>query len=124
MNNDQLDTELREMFTGEAPYNDKQHKQMMKEVTIMYKTKTRRAKYLAWGCLASTTGIILLCVWQFMQTNDIKTMLLMTILILIFHEATVLMKLWWWTYSSRNMTMETLKEIQVQLAELQSTTKQ
>ena len=123
MKMDDFDRGLIEVFSQTPKYNEQGHEDMLQEVSRMYQTKTRRAKYFTWASLVLATGLILLCFWLLSRTDDIKTMLFLAVLILIFHEGTVLMKLWWWTYSSRNLTLETLKEIQLQLCKMEAANK-
>jgi fatty acid desaturase len=119
MTDRELDTQLRDMFAHHANYNQQKHEKMLQEVTNMYTSKTRLAKYLTHAINLVALIVMIFCLWQFSQTENVKTMLYMAIFILIFYETTVLMKLWWWTVSSRNTILQTLKEMQLQIAELQ-----
>lgn len=121
MNADEFDRNLKGLFAEPQGRGDEEkHERVMKEVCRMYQIKTKRAKYFTWAYLAAITAAILLCFLKFVATENVKTMLGMALLILILHEGTVLMKLWWWVYSSRNTTLETLKTLQLQLDRIES----
>ncbi len=123
MTEKRFDEELFKLVAQGTPYDQQKHEKMLQEVTMKYKVKTNKAKYLTWAYLAVCTSLILLGFQQFFRTDDIKKMIFIMTLIIIFHSGTVLMKLWWWTYSSRNAVLEELKTIRLQLAEMQSTDK-
>jgi len=121
MNAEDFDRKLKGLFAEPQGRGDeKKHERVMEEVCRMYQSKTKRAKYFTWAYLAAITAAILLCFLKFVTTDNVKTMLEMVLLILILHEGTVLMKLWWWVYSSRNTTLETLKTLQIQLDRIES----
>ncbi len=116
---EKLDKQIRTVFEQDFKYDENRHATSIKEVVKMYRKRTKIAKYVTWAYLFFATGLILFCFWQFFRTDNMKTMILMAIVILILHEVTILMKLWWWVYSSRNATLESLKTIQYQLNEIQ-----
>lgn len=120
MTDNELDKQLTNMFAHNASYNKQKHKEMLQEVMNMYASKTRWAKYITIVGNIIAVVVIVACFWQFAQTESMKTMLYMAIFILIFYETTILMKLWWWTVSSRNTILQTLKEMQLQIAEMQT----
>ena len=64
-------------------------------------------------------GILVL--WTlFMTTSNLKQCLFYGILILIFYEATVLMKLWFWIMHGKVTTMREIKLLQLAVAELKT----
>lgn len=124
MNSEEFDRNMKGLFSGPPGRGDEdKHERVLEEVCRMYQVKTKRAKYLTWGYLAAITVAILLCFLKFVATDNVKTMLGTVLIILILHEGTVLMKLWWWVYSSRNATLETLKAVQIQLDRMESAIK-
>lgn len=124
MNAEEFDRNIKGLFSEPPGHGDEgKHERVLEEVCRMYQVQTKRAKYLTWGYLAAITVAILLCFLKFAETDNVKTMLGMVLIILILHEGTVLMKLWWWVYSSRNATLETLKAVQIQLDRMESAMK-
>ena len=85
----------------------------------MYASKTKTAKHIARAGNILAALVIIFCFWRLAETENIKTMIYSAVFILIFYETTVLLKLWWWTVSSRNTILETLQEMQQEIAEMQ-----
>jgi hypothetical protein len=57
---------------------------------------------------------------MFMITSDLKLCLLIGIIVLIFFESTVLMKLWFWIMHGKVATMREIKLLQLAVAELKA----
>ena len=118
--NDELNRELENAFGADVPYDESKHAKAVEEAVKMYQEKNRRTCWLTWGYLVAATVAILALFAGLMAATSVKMMFVYALLILIFHECTVLMKLWWWVYSSRNTTLAELKKLQLQVAELAS----
>ena len=111
-------------FVRNTEFNEYKHISILQEVMSMYASKTKTAKIIARAGNILSAIIILFCFWQLAETESIKTMIYMAVFILIFYETTILLKLWWWTVSSRNTILETLQEMQLQIAEMQAVRKE
>jgi hypothetical protein len=115
---DEFDKKIIEPLKYTKKFDEQKNKKIHEEVIKMYTKKTKRAKYITWLYLIGMLGAIFFLGFVYFKTESVKTMLTLGIVILILHETTVLTKLWWWVYSSRNSTLEELKKIQLQISEL------
>ncbi len=115
---DNFDQHLVQALRHEQDYDDNRSDSVQKEVVQMFHNKKRFAAILTWIWLVIAPIVILSLIWYFFQTTNIKAMLLCVMIVLIIHESTVLMKLWYWAIDTKTSVLKEIKQLQLQIGEL------
>lgn len=123
---DEFEKKLRKALSNDAYFDSIKDETCKKEVIKMFDEKLNRARILTWVSLVFFTGLAVFALLSFIvypSTNldgtiHVKNMLLNIFLALIFFEATVLVKLWYWVVNTKISVLKEIKQLQLQIAEL------
>lgn len=95
---------------------------LRKEMVQMFEGKLKKVKLLTWAFLL-IDGIIIAggissLLVNLLITKNTNAMIISAVVVLIAHEGTVLIKLWYWVLNTKYGVLKELKQLQLQIAEL------
>ena len=79
----------------------------------LFDARLRKVDRWLMGYLCVATWLMILALFQFLHATATKPLLFYGLLMLIFFEITVLMKLWYWMMNTKIGILKTLKEMQL-----------
>jgi len=95
---------------------------LRKEMVQMFEGKLKKVKLWTWAFLL-IDGIIIAggissLLVNLLITKNTNAMIISAVVVLIAHEGTVLIKLWYWVLNTKYGVLKELKQLQLQIAEL------
>jgi ABC-type sugar transport system permease subunit len=119
---DELEKTIQVTLSRTGKFDAGKAETLRKEIVQMFEGKLKKVKLLTWAFLLIDViiiagGIIGLLV-NLLITKNTNAMIISAVVVLIAHEGTVLIKLWYWVLNTKYGVLKELKQIQLQIAEL------
>ncbi len=99
--------------------------QMLKdEVLRSFDDRLKWTRHLTWVFLTITVVIEVACLYRLLtmrvpgtDAGNVKTMMVLVVVIIIMGQTQVLMKLWYWVMNTKINVLKEVKQLQLQVAE-------
>jgi hypothetical protein len=119
---DELEKTIQVTLSQTGKFDAGKAETLRKEIVQMFEGKLKKVKLLTWAFLLIDViiiagGISGLLV-NLLITKNTNAMILSAVVVLIAHEGTVLIKLWYWVLNTKYGVLKELKQLQLQIAEL------
>jgi len=116
-----FEKELKEVLEKNGDFNVTKSEALRKEIVQMFEDKLKKVKLWTWAFMLIDViiiagGISSLLV-NLLITKNTNAMIISAVVVLVAHEGTVLIKLWYWVLSSKYAVLKELKQLQLQVAE-------
>ena len=116
-----LEKELKEVLEKNGDFNIAKSETLRKETVQMFEDKLKKVKLWTWAFLliyviiiaGGISGLLV----NLLITKNTNAMLISAVVVLIAHEGTVLIKLWYWVLNTKYDVLKELKQLQLQIAE-------
>ncbi len=123
---DELEKTIQVTLSQTGKFDAGKAETLRKEIVQMFEGKLKKVKLLTWAFLLIDViiiagGIIGLLV-NLLITKNTNAMIISAVVVLIAHEGTVLIKLWYWVLNTKYGVLKELKQLQLQIAELKGKT--
>jgi len=123
---DELEKTIQVTLSRTGKFDAGKAETLRKEIVQMFEGKLKKVKLLTWAFLLIdgiiiAGGIIGLLV-NLLITKNTNAMIISAVVVLIAHEGTVLIKLWYWVLNTKYGVLKELKQLQLQIAELKGKT--
>ncbi len=117
-----FEKELKEVLEKNGDFDVAKGETLRKEIVQMFEDKLKKVKLWTWAFLLIDViiiagGISSLLV-NLLITKNTNAMIISAVVVLIAHEGTVLIKLWYWVLNTKYGVLKELKQLQLQIAEL------
>ena len=119
---DELEKTLQETLNRTGKFDAGRAETTRKEIVRMFEGKMKMVKLVTWIFLL-IDGIVLVggisgLLINLLVTKNTNAMIISAVLVLIAHEGTVLIKLWYWVLNVKYGVLKEMKQLQLQIAEL------
>jgi ABC-type sugar transport system permease subunit len=123
---DELEKTIQVTLSQTGKFDSGKAETLRKEIVQMFEDKLKKVKLLTWAFLLIDViiiagGISGLLV-NLLVTKNTNAMIISAVVVLIAHEGTVLIKLWYWVLNTKYGVLKELKQLQLQIAELKGKT--
>jgi hypothetical protein len=119
---DKFDKLLYDIFGSSDRYDHTRGDKVRDKVATMYDTKLRFTRYFVWAWLVFCTALIVVSVFTFIDSDNVKILLGCAAIAVIAHEGSVLMKLWYWQQNTKYTLLKEMAELKLQIAQLNEKT--
>ncbi len=122
MNEDLNNVYHRILFDKNAPDeapDQAAREQLQKE----FRGKRRRLMWIAWGFIAFELTQMALFATVYLLASNTKLLIALAALIIMAHEGSILMKIWYWVVHTRLLLVREVKELRLEVAELAARSK-
>jgi hypothetical protein len=116
-----FENELKKALEKNGDFDTARSETLRKEIVQMFEDKLKKVKLWTWAFLLIDViiiagGISSLLV-NLLITKNTNAMIISAVVVLIAHEGTVLIKLWYWVLNSKYAVLKELKQLRLQIAE-------
>jgi len=123
---DELEKTIQVTLSQTGKFDAGKAETLRKEIVQMFEGKLKKVKLLTWAFLL-IDGIIIAggisgLLVNLLITKNTNAMIISAVVVLIAHEGTVLIKLWYWVLNTKYGVLKELKQLQLQIAELKGKT--
>jgi ABC-type sugar transport system permease subunit len=116
-----FEKELKEFLEKNGDFDVVKSETLRKGIVQMFEDKLKKVKLWTWAFLliyviiiaGGISGLLV----NLLITKNTNAMLVSAIVVLVAHEGTVLIKLWYWILNSKYDVLKELKQLQLQIAE-------
>lgn len=85
----------------------------------MFEKKIEIAKIWTWAVIVFTTVVALFCFYGLGTASETRSQIIYAVVIIVMIVSQALMKLWYWVVNSKWEVLKELKELRLQLMNLQ-----
>ena len=110
--------DLREALAQNGAYDPEQAEQLRNKTVGTFKAKMRKVERYLWVYICLCCWLVVFTLFHFMQSSTTKALLFYGILMLVFFETTILMKLWYWIMNNKISVLKAIKQIELGGAEI------
>jgi ABC-type sugar transport system permease subunit len=116
-----FENKLKNALEKNGDFDSAKSETARKEIVQMFEDKLKRVKLWTWiflliDVVVITVGVSSLLI-NLLVTKSTNAIIVSAIIILIAHEGTVLIKLWYWILNTKYDVLKELKQLQLQIAE-------
>jgi ABC-type sugar transport system permease subunit len=116
-----FEKELKEVLEKNGDFDVVKSETLRKGIVQMFEDKLKKVKLWTWAFLLIDVVIIAVGVSSLLVnlliTKNTNAVIVSAIVVLVAHEGTVLIKLWYWILNSKYEVLKELKQLQLQIAE-------
>lgn len=105
--------DLTEALGQNGAYDPEKAEELRKKMVGTFKAKIRKAERYLWVYMCLCCWLFVFTLFHFMQSSSTKALLLYGILMLVFFETTVLMKLWYWIMNNKISVLKAIKQLEL-----------
>ena len=105
--------DLTKALAKNGAYDLEKAEEMREKMVGTFEAKLRKVERFLWVYLCLLAWLIVFTMFHFMQSSSTKALLFYGILLLIFFETTILMKLWYWTMNNKISVLKAIKQLEL-----------
>lgn len=94
-------------------YDSEKAKELRTKMVGTFEAKMRKVERCFWVYMCLCCWLVVFTLFHFMQSSSTKALLFYGILMLVFFETTILMKLWYWIMNNKISVLKAIKQIEL-----------
>ena len=114
-----FDDTLAEALSRNGTFDPKKAKEVQQNTLDSFEAKMRTVERFLFGYLCICTWLFVFAMFQFLHSSSTKALLFYGLLMLVFFETTILMKLFYWIANNKISVLRALKELELGLADVE-----
>jgi hypothetical protein len=105
--------DLTQALAQNGAYNPAKAEELRKQMVGAFEAKVRKAERYLWVYMCLCCWLFVFAMFHFMQSSGAKALLFYGILMLVFFETTILMKLWYWIMNNKIGVLKAIKQLEL-----------
>ena len=105
--------DLTEAFAKNGAYDPEKAEELRTKLVGTFEAKMRKVERYLWVYMCVCCWLAAFTLFHFLQSSSTKALLFCGILMLVFFETTILMKLWYWIMNNKISVLKAIKQIEL-----------
>jgi hypothetical protein len=105
--------DLTEALAQNGAYDPEKAEELRTRMVATFEAKMRKVERYLWVYLCLCCWLVVFILFKFMQSGSTKAVLFYGLLILVFFETTILMKLWYWIMNNKISVLKAIKQVEL-----------
>ncbi len=105
--------DLKKALAENGAFDAEKAKETKRTALGVFQTKLRKVERYAFFYLCLCSWLIVFTMFSFMQSSSTKALLLYGLLLLVFFETTILIKLWYWVMNNKISVLKAVKQLEL-----------
>jgi hypothetical protein len=104
---------LTEALAQNGAYDHEKAEELRTKMVGTFEAKMRKVERYLWVYMCLCCWLVVFTLFHFMQSSSTKALLFYGILMLVFFETIILMKLWYWIMNNKISVLKAIKQIEL-----------
>jgi hypothetical protein len=105
--------DLTKALAQNGAYDSEKAEELRTKMVGAFEAKMRKVKRYLWAYMCLCCWLVVFTLFHFMQSSSTKALLFYGILMLVFFETTILMKLWYWIVNNKISVLKAIKQVEL-----------
>lgn len=105
--------DITSVLADNGNYDPDRAEQLRKDMVDNFTATLRKVERWYWGFMCLSSWLFMFVIFQFLQSSSTKALLFYGILALVFFQAMVLMKLWYWIANQKIGILKAIKQLEL-----------
>lgn len=121
MSKPEHDSDFKKALAENGSFDPQKADELRQKTVGNFEAKMRKAERYLWAYMCVLCWLVVFTFFHFMQSSTTKALLFYGILMVVFVESTILMKLWYWIMNNKISVLKAIKQVELGGAEAADT---